>query len=245
MPEGDDFYCSMRQLYANETEGTNYTKEWYRHRWRYETSKNYPDENTTCIMAPHGGGIESGTTELALATAGFTDGFNNHPAASETYDYFIFNGTNPTNQNGKLHVTASNFNDPAAIELVQRSVISLAFHGCTDEQPDESTGIGYKACLIGGRDENFKDVLEIQLTGAGFNAYKTKQESLNGDLRANIINRNKQNAGAQFELTTTFRKSLYGVNNRKDRRTSTNADFWLFVNTIRASIKQHRILLAI
>jgi phage replication-related protein YjqB (UPF0714/DUF867 family) len=235
----------MRQLYAKEVEGTNYTKEWYRHRWRYETAKNYKDENTVFIMAPHGGGIESGTTELALATAGFTDDFNGQPATPETYDYFIFNGTNPSNQNGKLHVTASNFNDPVAIELVQNSVISLAFHGCTDDQPDESTGVGYQACLIGGLDENFKDLLEIQLTGAGFNAFKTNQEDLNGDLQANIINRNKSKAGAQFELTTTFRKSLYGVNSRKDRRTSTNTNFWLFVNTIRASIKQYNILLAV
>ena len=235
----------MRQLYANETEGTNYTKEWYRHRWRYETFKNYSDENTTFIMAPHGGGIESGTTELALATAGFTDSFNGHPATSETYDYFIFNGTNPSNQNGKLHVTSSNFNDSVAIELAHNSVISLAFHGCTDDQPDESTGVGYKACLIGGLDKDFKEILEMQLTSAGFNAFKTNQENLNGDLPANIINRNKRKAGAQFEMTTTFRKSLYGVNNRNDRRTSTNADFWLLVNTIRSSIEQYKILLAV
>src|SRR5438093_12528034 len=82
MPEGPDHYASMTALYAHEVEGINFTKEWYRHRWRYETFKNYKEENEIFIMAPHGGGIESGTTELALATAGFTNDFNGQPATS-------------------------------------------------------------------------------------------------------------------------------------------------------------------
>jgi phage replication-related protein YjqB (UPF0714/DUF867 family) len=238
MPEGPDHYASMTALYAHEVEGINFTKEWYRHRWRYETSRNYKGENEIFIMAPHGGSIETGTTELALATAGFTDDFNGEPATRDTYDYFIFNGTNPGNQNGKLHVTSSHYNEPVATELVKNSLISLAFHGCTDKQPTETTGNGYKACLIGGLDEPFKQSLEQSLQEAGFNAFITSQKELNGDLPNNIINKNKRKAGAQFELTTSFRKSFYGKNNPIGRRTSTKADFWLFINTIRECIEQ-------
>ncbi|MDF7812278.1 poly-gamma-glutamate hydrolase family protein [Hymenobacter sp. YC55] len=245
MPEGRDFYCSMTDLYANEVEGTNFTTEWYRHLRRYETGKNYNEENSIFIMAPHGGSIESGTTELTLATAGFTNGFNGQPTTSDTYDYFIFNGINPNKENGKLHVTASRYNDPVATALVKTSLISLSFHGCTDEQPNESTGIGYKACLIGGVDRLFKELLEAQLSGAGFNAYITNQNMLDGNLPKNIINKNKRQAGAQFELTTSFRASLHGINSRSKRRTTTNTDFWLFVNTIRESIEQYKIQLSI
>jgi phage replication-related protein YjqB (UPF0714/DUF867 family) len=239
MPAGPDHYPSMTALYAHEEEGVNYIKEWYRHRWRYKTFENYRKENEIFIMAPHGGGIERGTTELALATAGFTDDFNGQPDTPDSYDYFIFNGTNPDDENGRLHVTSSHYNEPIAGELVQNSFISLAFHGCTDTQPIETTGEGYKACLIGGLDAPFMQILERRLTASGLNAYTTTQKELNGDLPDNIINKNKRHAGTQFELTTSFRKSLYKKNNPQERRTSTNADFWLFVNTIRACIEEY------
>src|SRR4051812_29979495 len=100
MPKGPDFYKSMTALYASETEGVNYTKQWYRHAWRYQTFKNYKKENAVFIMAPHGGSIESGTTELALATAGFAKNFDGQPATPGTFDFFIFNGTNPNGSNG-------------------------------------------------------------------------------------------------------------------------------------------------
>ena len=132
MPEGPDYYDSMSALYENETEGVNFTREWYRHRARYASLKDYKDENKIFIMAPHGGSIESGTTELALATAGFVKNFNGATDTSITHDYFIFNGTNPKDENGKLHVTSSHYDDEDANELVSNSLISFAFHGCTD-----------------------------------------------------------------------------------------------------------------
>lgn len=240
MPEGPDHYQSMSELYLHEVEGVNYNRRWYRHLWRYETHKNYPRENEIFIMAPHGGSIESGTSELALATAGFTSDFDQHPATTNTYDFFIFEGINSGKQNGRLHVTASHYNEKVANELVQNSIISLAFHGCTDEQPDESTGEGYNACLIGGLDLTLMKLLEKALKKAHFKAYITLQPTLNGDLTGNIINKNKRGAGAQFELTTSFRRSLYGVNTRSKRRTTTQAKFWLFVNTIRNCIEKYK-----
>src|SRR5574339_13926 len=114
MPEGPDYYASMTALYENEVEGINYTKEWRRHRARYDSLKDYKDENKVFIMAPHGGSIETGTTELALATAGYVRNFNGVLDSSATYDYFIFNGTNPKGQNGKLHVTSSHYDDADA-----------------------------------------------------------------------------------------------------------------------------------
>ena len=241
MPPGADHYPSMTSLYASETEGVNYTREWYRHRARYKTNRGYKDENRIFIMAPHGGSIESGTTELALATAGITKGFNGGAEENETYDYFIFNGINPVNQNGKLHVTSSNYDDPDAQALVGNSLISLALHGCTDLQPYESTGLGYKACLIGGLDEELMEILEVQLKVAGFNAFITTQELLNGNMPENIINQNKRKLGAQLEMTTSLRKSFYSKHSRKSRRQNTTEDFWLFINTIRTAIHEFEI----
>jgi phage replication-related protein YjqB (UPF0714/DUF867 family) len=241
MPEELDYYPTMSALYANETEGVNFAREWYSHRARYNSLKNYKDENKIFIMAPHGGSIESGTTELALATAGFVKNFNGDTYTSVTYDYFIFNGTNPKDENGKLHVTASHYDDTDANKLVSNSIISFAFHGCTDLQPNESSGKGYQACLIGGRDQVLKEILEAQLMTAGFNAFITSQDVLDGSLAENIINKNKRKRGAQVEMTTSLRKSFYTKHNRKDRRKNTTPDFWLFVNAIRASIEEYEV----
>src|SRR6185295_1450191 len=100
-------------------------------------------------------------------------------------------------------------------------------------------------CLIGGLDKPFKQKLKQRLQKAGFHAYITTQKALNGDLPDNIINKNKRRAGAQLELTTSLRKSFYGINNPKGRRTSTNADFWLFIDTIRESIEQYKVQLSV
>lgn len=242
MPAGPDCYDSMTQLYDEEVEGLNYQRQWYRHRWRYHPGKPNKPENKIFIMAPHGGSIEAGTTELALATAGFTKGFNGKPATNNTFDYFLFEGINPPNQNGRLHVTASNYNDPVALQLVGNSLVSLAFHGCTDEQANKALGIQpanqpLTACLIGGMNLAFKEILETQLQAAGFNAVQTNFNMLDGNLPENIINRNSNpEGGAQFELTTSFRKLLYTSFSRKGRRKSTTTGFWNFVDATRNAI---------
>lgn len=248
MPKGKDIYASMTELYQQEVEGVNYTKEWYRHLWRYRTFIRYKKENEIFIMAPHGGGIESGTTELALATAGFAKTFNGQTAAPGTYDFFVFNGTNPKEQNGRLHVTSPHYDDPAALELVRNSRISLAFHGCTDQQAAAAAGRQfrkgdtYSACLIGGLDEDFMQLLEQSLQADGIPAFITHSEMLNGDIPHNIINRNRCGKGAQLELTTSLRRSLYRVHNRRQRRTTTEPGFWLLVNAVRAAVEQYRKL---
>jgi len=247
----EDKYWAMTQLYEKEKEGATYTKAWYRHRWRYNSVEDYSKENEIFIMAPHGGSIETGTTELALATAGFTDDFNDSPATSATYDYFVFNGKNDPNPNRDLHVTARHYDDPVARELVQNSLISLAFHGCKDHQAihepghevELEEGEEYKACLIGGLDEPFKISLKEKLVEAGFITVITGINDLDGRNPENIINKNKRMAGAQFELTTSFRSSLFGDDSFDGRRQTTNSDFWLFVNTVRECISHYRIKL--
>lgn len=78
-------------------------------------------ETQKIIMAIHGGGIEPGTSEIALATAGY------HPATLTPaadghglHDFWLFEGL-LSSGNGDLHVTASNYDEPIATELVQNA----------------------------------------------------------------------------------------------------------------------------
>ena len=66
-------------------------------------------------------GIEHGTSEIALAVAGY------HPATFSRatdclglHDFWMFEGLLSIG-NARLHVTSTNFNDPIALKLVQIS----------------------------------------------------------------------------------------------------------------------------
>jgi len=65
------------ELYAgpNLAEGVDYRRRHRRHRRFDDTLARTDDVPKTTILAPHGGGIEPGTSELCLAVAGY------HPAS--------------------------------------------------------------------------------------------------------------------------------------------------------------------
>jgi hypothetical protein len=70
MPQGPDKYESMTALYADpkNVEGKTYGKRWLRHEWIQIVEEQVTDniETQTIVMAVHGGGIEAGTSEIAL-----------------------------------------------------------------------------------------------------------------------------------------------------------------------------------
>lgn len=230
-----DTYSNFAHLTANETERTDYQRRWKRHLWIHEGGDTPTPEIETIILAIHGGGIEMGTSELALATAGYTCGFNSAPNTPETYDFYLFEGL-LNSGNGRLHVTASHFDDPVALELVGNAVKCISYHGCTDTQPTGGYS-GYKAILIGGLDEDLKEKCRIRLQQAGFNAYITDQELYDGDLPNNIGNRTKTGGCCQFEITTSQRNAFFTVNTRAMRHKTTTQEFWNFVNAVRQALK--------
>ena len=103
-----DIYNSMTALYSDPSnvEGTTYAKRWKRHEWSQMVEKQATDapETQKIVMAIHGGGIEPGTSEIALAVAGY------HPDTLVTsiddlglHDFWLFEGLLPSD-NGKLGV---------------------------------------------------------------------------------------------------------------------------------------------
>jgi hypothetical protein len=88
-------YDTNSELYADPslTEGRDYARRHRRHEHFDDTLAGTDEVPRTVILAPHGGGIERGTSELCLAVAGY------HPAnlpqvppAGVTYDYWMFEG---------------------------------------------------------------------------------------------------------------------------------------------------------
>ncbi|GAA2776205.1 hypothetical protein GCM10010521_63670 [Streptomyces rameus] len=215
--------------------------------------------SSTAVIAPHGGGIEAGTSELCLAVAGYTPfDANTDPAAAALpgepqRDYWMFEAiANSTAQ----HVTATHCDDPAALAVCANNLYAVSLHGF-----DDTT---VKKIIIGGRDERLKRNLLAAFTKYGLTSPATDADRdvtvvfagatdpINGDDPANIANRTRTGAGAQLELSTALRQAMFGdFSGAAKRRTTAGvpstaapyADhFWNgFVGAVREAVKNHEL----
>jgi phage replication-related protein YjqB (UPF0714/DUF867 family) len=229
-----DRYHSNTELYADQdlVEGVDYARRYKRHEM-FDGSLSrryyYPE---TAIVAPHGGGIEAGTSELCLAIAGY------HPASMAmtrpTYDYWMFEGLRPSN-NDELHVTSTRCDDPVARSLCGGSLNALGLHGCSPSEAGLAETA--RAILVGGRNEVFKRHLLDELAGHGFRAVDAAERGvLTGDDPGNIANRTVLGMGGQLEITTPLRAAMFGGGTRPARKDTTTQLFWDFVAATRSAI---------
>jgi phage replication-related protein YjqB (UPF0714/DUF867 family) len=172
-------YGSFGELSYNETEGRDYTIR--------TCQRNDP----VLVMAPHGGKIEPGTTEVAEAIAG-----NDH-------SFYSFQGIK-VDANGVLHVQSHLFDEPRATEVLKGAEIVVTVHGHADRED------GF--VMIGGLNTCLKSEIEGELGRAGFPTRKATQ-GLKAIDPANICNRGRSGMGVQLEISRQLRDSF-----RADRR---------------------------
>jgi phage replication-related protein YjqB (UPF0714/DUF867 family) len=227
-------YASNTELYADPglVEGADYSVRYKRHEMFDDSLSGRPAYRKTAIVAPHGGGIEVGTSELCLAIAGY------HPASravsTPTYDYWMFEGLRASN-NDVLHVTSTRCDDPVARSLCGGCLNALGLHGCSPAEaglPDTA-----RAVLVGGRNDTFKRYLREELAGQGLQTLDAADGgSLGGVEPDNIANRTLLGMGGQLEITTALRAAMFGENTRPQRKNTTTALFWDFVAGTRSAI---------
>jgi len=166
-----DKYRSFAQLARAEASGTD-----------YRISSVERPESPVVVVAPHGGGIEVGTSELAALIAG------------DDHSLFAFEGLKPYGRNRDLHITSHRFDHPECVALVQRSAVALGVHGC----------IGESQIYVGGLDGELAALMAHQLSLAGFrvSAEGHRYPGLNP---LNICNRGRLGRGAQIEVTRDLR----------------------------------------
>jgi len=162
------------------------------------------------IIAPHGGGIEPGTSEIAKAIA------------RSEFSMYCFEGLKAKGNYEALHITGTNFDDPKCLQLTGKSRIVLAVHGCNDENK------------VGGRNENLKvQIIEV-LKGVGFQAEEDASSHSGHDSR-NICNRGVQNGGVQLEISEGLRLEMFRGLKRPERQ-FTEPSFDIFVDAIRTAL---------
>lgn len=162
------------------------------------------------IAAPHGGGIEAGTSEIVKEIA------------AESLAYYIFEGIKSSG-NWTLHVTSTKFDEPSGISLMQSSRIVLAVHG------EESEG---EAVYLGGLHTNAINALRNALEQSGYSVQEHADPMLQGTHPQNICNIGLENAGVQIELSRGLRETFFESLTRDGRKKPT-ARFFEFCGIVR------------
>jgi phage replication-related protein YjqB (UPF0714/DUF867 family) len=232
-----DTYATNTELYQDPdlVETVDYGRRWRRKELFDDGLPDHCAVARTTIIAPHGGGIEFGTSELCLAIAGY------HPATlavtpgtGVTYDYWMFEGLRSSN-NSELHVTSTHCDDGVAVSLCAGALNVLALHGCTTSQaglPDDAAVV-----LVGGRNATLKRRLLDGFAAAGLGAIDAvDHDELNGDEPTNIANRTLLGMGGHLELTGPLRLAMFGVNSRPRRKDTTTEVFWAFAAACRNAL---------
>jgi phage replication-related protein YjqB (UPF0714/DUF867 family) len=141
---------------------------------------------SVAIIAPHGGKIEAGTSELAEAIAG------------DNYSFYCFEGLK-THDNHRLHLTSTHFDEPTGVALVAASDYVVAIHGWGSKQP---------LIYMGGLDDILKTRIDGALVSAGFRSESSGRVHLQGMSPKNLCNRGRRGKGAQLEISAMLRADL-------------------------------------
>lgn len=144
-------------------------------------------DSRTAIIAPHGGAIEPGTSEIACAVAG------------DDLSFYAFEGLKPCH-NSDLHITSRHFDEPRYLELIATTERIITVHG---EAGDED------AVYLGGLDTAARAEIRRVLSAHRFTVLPHTDPGLQGREPLNICNRGRSGAGVQLEIAHGLRRTLF------------------------------------
>ena len=161
-------------------------------------------------MAPHGGGIEPGTTDIADIIAGCD------------YTFYAFNGLKKKG-NKILHINSNNFDEALGLKTSKNALITISIHGSKDKT---------ERIHIGGKNQELKQRILYALRTDGYEAAISKVPGLRGIKPENICNRCKSGKGVQLEISRGLREQMFdNLDHRLLRKK--RVMFYEFVNTLK------------
>jgi phage replication-related protein YjqB (UPF0714/DUF867 family) len=166
------------------------------------------------VIAPHGGGIEPGTVDIADLLAGAKHAF------------YAFKGIKKKG-NAVLHISSTRFDEPEGITIAEKAEIIVSIHGCIGK--DDTV-------FIGGRNRDIKARICSALKNAGFNTEISAKEGLHGRHPENICNRCRSGEGVQLEISRGLREKMFDSLERRPLR-KRNKLFFKFVETLRETLE--------
>jgi phage replication-related protein YjqB (UPF0714/DUF867 family) len=190
-------YESYHRLKMRERQGEDY-------RIRLRLGK-----SDIAIVAPHGGGIEPGTSEIAEAVAG------------DHHTFYAFEGLKERG-NDRLHITSVRFDEPVGMRIAKSAGTVLSIHGCRERE---------QVIYLGGKESFLRDLVEAVLSAANFSIRMA--ERLPGLNPRNICNLGRSNKGLQLELSFGLRRAMF---RDFQERTEPTPHFTAFVSSLRNAL---------
>ena len=141
--------------------------------------------SATAVLAPHGGGIEAYTSDIARAIAG------------DDFSLYVFEGLLRAGNFAALHLSSEAFDEPECLAMLQSCDRVISVHGC--RMPGETV-------LLGGRDNALREAIAAQLRAAGVPCEDAPSGLAGADLH-NICNRGRTGCGVQLEVSMDLRRS--------------------------------------
>lgn len=196
-----DRYGSFEQLAMEQREGRDFAV------------RVVARESPYAIIAPHGGKIELGTSEVALGIAG------------EEHALYLFEGLKAGRR--VLHITSEAFDEPRCLTILRAATTVVTIHGMAGAAPEVH---------LGGLDESLVRRLEAELKEAGFTAHRTSDPRRAGTRPNNLCNRGNSGRGCQLEISRGLRDAMMHdlTPNGRDERTE---EFRKFVRTVRDALE--------
>jgi phage replication-related protein YjqB (UPF0714/DUF867 family) len=159
------------------------------------------------LAAPHGGGIEPGTSEILRAVANMGG-----------WAWYEFAGFLRGGNKDALHISSTLFDEPTLERLLPQTAFVVAFHGAsTSEDP---------VVYIGGRWKLGKETLIEAINAAGKDheiravdaMAHPDSEHLQGLDPNNVTNRGRFGEGIQLEFSRGARNRLFPPNASREAR---------------------------
>lgn len=179
-------YCSFAALASRELDGRDFKRIVKK------------EHSNIVVIAPHGGGIEPGTSEVAEALAG------------SEFSMYCFEAIRLSGCRD-LYVSSVCFDEPMCVQLVESSEVVVAIHGCMGQ---------HKVSYIGGIDESLVTSTIGALRSAGFSAERGLGQYSGRD-RRNICNKGNSGKGLQIEIPNGLRRQMFEEFGRFGRRKTT------------------------
>jgi phage replication-related protein YjqB (UPF0714/DUF867 family) len=203
-PHGSDLYGCFGELFAENTEGVDYTRTFR------------ATGDPVLVLAPHGGGIEPGSSEVADAIAGSRFGF------------YEFAGVRSSGNYG-LHITSTNYDEPTALEMVGAAEHAIAVHGTAGSVP---------LVYVDGLDRDLVALIDGNLRAAGFSTSPAPPE-MAAQVESNLVNRTATGAGVQLELSAALRRQMFDGGLDRASRQRPTATFYGFVAAVQTAMYDH------
>ena len=196
-----DKYPDFETLARNELPGVDYRIALRRAAARF------------AVIAPHGGGIEPGTSEVADAVA------------ADEFSCYLFEGLKRSG-NADLHITSTRFDEPLCVTLIDQSHTVITIHG-------EDSKTDGEPVFLGGLDDDLGCIVGAALRDSGFDVRKHPNPALQGREPGNLCNRGASGRGVQLELSRALRKQMFLSLSRDGRKQKTQK-FFEFTDALRS-----------